>query len=96
MFFSTVDLSAALLCPDPSGYIRRSLFSLGSIVVIDRLYFRLSRVPGTHRITEVDIHIGGHCKTLVFGHLQLAIPCGYSQIGEIHLGGISHMAEPFC
>jgi hypothetical protein len=31
-------------------------------------------LPGTLRITEVDFHIRGHCKVLVFGHLQSPVP----------------------
>src|SRR5271157_3287573 len=43
-FFSDVDLSAALLRPDPTGYSRTGLFSSGSIVVRARLCFRSIRV----------------------------------------------------
>src|ERR1700682_2942930 len=42
-FFSGVDLSAALFCPDPTGYTRTGLFSSGSIVVIAHSCFRSSR-----------------------------------------------------
>jgi hypothetical protein len=31
-------------------------------------------MPGTLRITEINFHIRGHCKGLVLGHLQSAIP----------------------
>src|SRR6266404_3132440 len=40
---SGVDLSAALLCPDPTGYCRTGLFSSGSIAVIAHWCFRSSR-----------------------------------------------------
>src|ERR1700688_1340272 len=39
-----VDLSAALLCSDPTGNSRSGLFSSGSIVVTARWCFRSSRV----------------------------------------------------
>src|SRR6266487_975347 len=42
-FFSGVDLSAALLCADPTGHNRTGLFSSGSIVAIAHLCFRSSR-----------------------------------------------------
>src|SRR6202167_3835494 len=43
-FVVGVDLSAALLCSDPTGNSRLGLRSSGSIVVRARLYFRSSRV----------------------------------------------------
>src|SRR5450755_4497605 len=44
MFFLDADLRATLLCPDRTESSRSGLFSSGSIVVIVRLCFRLSRV----------------------------------------------------
>src|SRR5580704_4861153 len=43
-FVVGVDLSAALLCSDPTGNSRSGLCSSGSIVVRARLCFRSSRV----------------------------------------------------
>src|SRR6266851_6988842 len=43
-FVVGVDLSAALLCSDPTGNSRTGRFSSGSIVVRARLCFRSSRV----------------------------------------------------
>src|ERR1700736_809491 len=43
-FVVGVDLSAALLCSDPTGNSRSGLFSSGSIVVTARWCFRSSRV----------------------------------------------------
>src|ERR1700736_6415767 len=43
-FVVGVDLSAALLCSDPTGNTRSGLFSSGSIVVTARWCFRSSRV----------------------------------------------------
>jgi hypothetical protein len=43
MFFSGVDLSTALLCPDPIVYSRTGLFSSGSVAVIARSCFRSNR-----------------------------------------------------
>jgi hypothetical protein len=31
-------------------------------------------LPGALRITEEDLHIGGHREALVFGHLQSSVP----------------------
>ncbi len=55
-FVVGVDLSAALLCSDPTGNIRLGFCSSGSIVVRARLCFRSSRVARTLRITEVHFH----------------------------------------
>src|SRR5690348_3532687 len=53
-FVVGVDLSAALLCSDPTGNIRSGLHSSGSIVVTARLCFRSSHVArdsADHRST---------------------------------------------
>src|SRR5580700_5413236 len=73
-FVVGVDLSAALLCSDPTGNSRLGLCSSGSIVVEPVCVFVRATLPGTLRITEVDLHIRGHRKVLVFGHLQSPVP----------------------
>src|SRR5215470_6173117 len=53
-FVVGVDLSAALLCSDPTGNSRLGLCSSGSIVVIARLCFRSTRAArdsADHRST---------------------------------------------
>ena len=61
-----VDLSAALLCSDPTGNSRLSLRSSGSIVVRARLCFRSSRVARDSADLEVLKFSLFQCKLFLF------------------------------
>ena len=73
-FFVVVDSDAERSRPSPTASSRtdpllRQVLPQEPIGVFVR-----AALPGALRIAEVDFHIGSHCKLLVLGHLQPAIP----------------------
>ena len=69
-FSSGVDLSAALLCPDPTGYSRTGLFSSGSIAVILQSAIPGQRAPQeSWEFANLPAQCSGDRRGVFAGHL---------------------------